>query len=985
MYQQAVEFSPNPVFAVDGQGIIQTWNLACKNLFQYAPHEIIGKPFQQLLWAKTEHEMVHIRIARVFKAETFTSTTITFRRRDNSRVLLHSRFYPVMDADGQPALCSIASTNLTERFELERILRTQEPQYKNIFDASPIGIELFDTQGQLLEANPACLKIFGVSDVADLAGFQMFNDQTMPADIKAKLRAGEQIRVEQRFDFDKVKINRLNNTTRSGQINLDLTVTPISGNRNIMAGYLVQIQDITGFRQTKQQLREREQFLLLLNKITQTALEAPTLSGMLQMLADRMRELFKADSCSVTLWDEKTGQSAPTTSPEPRGGIYENLRIEPDEQTLTVSALQAGRPLPIADVYNTPWLSPRIAAKIPDKSVLAIPLIADGRKLGAAIVGFNEPHQFTQQEIMQAEQSTQLIALAIAKTKYLEDAQARYQESEILHRVMAVINSSLNLNDTIISILEQLERMIPYDSATIQLLHDGYLEIVHNRYVSSSDSSVMGIQFPVPGNNPNTVVVETRQPLLLTHPSQQYPSFKQIRAKHIQCWLGVPLIRNDQVIGIIALIGFQPHSFTPHHVRLVASLADPIAVALENAQLFHETECQSRSLIQILEVSELMHRGLKTEQVLKQITQGILQLGFKVAVLNTYLPETNQLIVTEVAGITASEEELLRNATYDWNHFKNIMQDKFRVSHSFLIQHHEFDWDNEFHGVVITPEGKHRGPGYWHPKDSLMIPLYGTQGNPLGVISVDEPLDGRLPDANTIRMLENFANQATIALENAQLHQQIQKGSITKTTLLSEVNHRVQNNLTAILGLLTLEKRRWKNSDDPATYQAVLDDMFHRINGLSIAHRILSAGEWSTLLLSDLCRQIINAALKTLPFDKKITVKITESPVQIRAKQATHLALIINELTTNTIKYGMQNRKDGHITVNITQTDDNFIILEFRDDGPGYPPNVVSMEVYDIGIQVTKALTEHDLQGSLTLRNDGGAVTVIRFKSEISG
>gem|GEM_PF-4814961 len=533
-YHRAVEYSPNPIFAVDRQGLIQTWNLACQQLFQYDSTEIVGQPYQLLLFKKTEYEAVKLRIKQVFKREVFADVNLTFKPKNNRQVVLHVRFYPVMDTGGQPALCSIAGTNLTERFELERMLHNKDRQFEAIFSASPIGIELFDAQGELLEANPACLEIFGVNDLAQLKGFQLFHDSLMPAEIRSKLRSGEVVRVEQSLDFDAITANRLYTTARTGQIFLDVSITPITSHHRGEAptGYLVQITDVTSYRQTKQQLAEQEQFLFSLNEISRAALKSPNMREMLQTLTGRMKELFRADSCSVNRWNEETGQSAPTTSPAVQGKIYQNLEIGPDEPTLTVSALQEGRPLPIEDVYNTPWLSHHIATQIPDESVMAIPLIADDRKLGAAIIGFNTPHKFTEQEILQARQAARHLSLAVAKADYLAQAQLRYEESEMLRRVTAVINDSLDPDETIITILEQLNRVIPYDGASIQLMQNGYLEIVHDRYFLSDTGTGIGLQFPVPGDNPNTVVVETRHPLLVKYPDRQYPSFKQIRTDY---------------------------------------------------------------------------------------------------------------------------------------------------------------------------------------------------------------------------------------------------------------------------------------------------------------------------------------------------------------------------------------------------------------------------------------------------------------------
>jgi len=253
----------------------------------------------------------------------------------------------------------------------------------------------------------------------------------------------------------------------------------------------------------------------------------------------------------------------------------------------------------------------------------------------------------------------------------------------------------------------------------------------------------------------------------------------------------------------------------------------------------------------------------------------------------------------------------------------------------------------------------------------------------IGVIQVVDETPSRFSQTDT-RLVESLAANAATAIENARLYEQTRRDAETKARLLQEVNHRVKNNLAAIIGLLYAE-RHHASREYGASYKAIMQDLIGRVQGLATVHSLLSATEWSPLLLSNLCHQVINAALKTLPFNKKITVTIAESPVRVTAKQATHLALIINELTTNTVKYGLQSRRYGQISVKINLADDGFIAFEFRDDGPGYPPEVLSMERYDIGIQVTQALTQNELQGSLTMHNDGGAVTTIRLKSQIRG
>jgi two-component sensor histidine kinase len=98
--------------------------------------------------------------------------------------------------------------------------------------------------------------------------------------------------------------------------------------------------------------------------------------------------------------------------------------------------------------------------------------------------------------------------------------------------------------------------------------------------------------------------------------------------------------------------------------------------------------------------------------------------------------------------------------------------------------------------------------------------------------------------------------------------------------------------------------------------------------------------------------------------------------------------LIINELTTNTAKYALLERDEGRIEVHIAleggegEKEGDTIFLEFRDDGPGYSEQVLTLESLDVGLYLVQRLVSHNLRGELTLRNDGGAVAAIRFKSQ---
>lgn len=251
----------------------------------------------------------------------------------------------------------------------------------------------------------------------------------------------------------------------------------------------------------------------------------------------------------------------------------------------------------------------------------------------------------------------------------------------------------------------------------------------------------------------------------------------------------------------------------------------------------------------------------------------------------------------------------------------------------------------------------------------------------LGVLDVmaEPPRTFSTPDAELMSL---FATQAAIAIQNARLYEQARRDAETKATLLREVNHRVRNNLASIVALLEIERSRG-SAEDAATYQAIMDDLINRIQGVATVHHMLSASEWAPLLLSELVEQVIGSTLKALPPEKHVSAQVSPSTVQVAPKQANDLALVLNELTTNSIKYAWSEGQTGRIRVSIDCEEEadspDMVVLEFRDDGPGYPDEVLRLEGYNVGWRLIQSIVGRGLRGEISLHNDGGAVTIIRF------
>ncbi|MDM8555728.1 PAS domain S-box protein [Desulfococcaceae bacterium HSG7] len=210
----------------------------------------------------------------------------------------------------------------------------------------------------------------------------------------------------------------------------------------------------------------------------------------------------------------------------------------------------------------------------------------------------------------------------------------------------------------------------------------------------------------------------------------------------------------------------------------------------------------------------------------------------------------------------------------------------------------------------------------------------------------------------------------------------LQKYAKTQETLTREVNHRVQNNLAAIISMLHKEQDRAEAQE--LSSLPVLDALEKRIRCLANVHSLLSKSRWQPIKLDELCKLIISGTLYNLPLSRNADLNVTASTVLVNSGQAHHLALVLNELATNTIKHALANRETVQINVDIKQRKDDVRVC-FCDDGPGYPQEIADGDFTDsgVGFELIQGIVRHSLGGKVRIENDNGAKTVISIQSAV--
>ncbi|HSJ86712.1 MAG TPA: PAS domain S-box protein [Anaerolineales bacterium] len=240
------------------------------------------------------------------------------------------------------------------------------------------------------------------------------------------------------------------------------------------------------------------------------------------------------------------------------------------------------------------------------QSWLAIPLRTRGKIIGMVSLDGQQKYQFTEHHAALAVTFANQVALALENARLFENLQRELEtrtalitelenknaEAETLRESAAIVAATLEKNEAIERILEQLERVIPFDSASVQLLYNDMLEIVSMRGFSLDQNDTEN-RFALDEREPSYAIFKQNAPYILLQDVQStFEAFTRPPHNRIHAWLGVPLKAKGKILGIIALDGYHIGQFTEDHAQLAVTYANQVAITLENARLFSDLQAE---------------------------------------------------------------------------------------------------------------------------------------------------------------------------------------------------------------------------------------------------------------------------------------------------------------------------------------------------------------------------------------------------------
>ncbi len=394
----------------------------------------------------------------------------------------------------------------------------------------------------------------------------------------------------------------------------------------------VALENAQYLKQTQRTLEEMTALYQVVSALATTqdsqTLMSIVLQEYLQALGVRQGSVIIFDfeaRCGVVKINFQDDQ--PLASTEDREGARHHVQAGLEGQQIPLEndlvyrqLMRTYRPVVIenAQAGPSPATTPYTAQSLPNTggwagatalSLLIIPLQIRGEIVGAIVAEDTcRQRTFEQWEISLGQAMADQLGIALQNAQLYESEYQRRVQAETLREVSFVVGSSLNLNEVLEHILDQLRRVVKYDSAAIHLIQGKRRRVIAGRGFPNPEQ-VIGMTFPATfdKNEPGSIAIHTRQPMVNGNIAEHFGVFKHPDRSYIKSWMGIPLIARDKVIGLISIDHTEIDAYNEEDVQLAMAFANQVAIALENARL-HEIEV--RELERELEIAHGIQKTL---------------------------------------------------------------------------------------------------------------------------------------------------------------------------------------------------------------------------------------------------------------------------------------------------------------------------------------------------------------------------------------
>jgi len=509
-----------------------------------------------------------------------------------------------------------------------------------------------------------------------------------------------------------------------------------------------------------EETRSRAERLAVVTHIAKAVGASLRLEELVETVYRQTAPIFQADTFFIAFYDETADEL------DFRFVIDEGARQRPGRSplsaTLSSVVVTEKRPLHIRDWEREKdqltggWFFGE--GKRP-RSWLGVPLVVGERVIGVLNVQSYRPNAYGEEEEKLLATIGDQIAVAIENARLFEETQGRAERLAVVNRIAKAVGASLKLDELMEIVYQEVTSAFDNDALYLSLYDEEHSEL---DFLFGVEGGQRLPRERIPLGGWSALIVKEkkllhvrdyeheRDDLRLPEPvmwgdSTFYPS-----------WLGVPMRLGDRVIGVITVMVNRTYAYSDEDERLLVTIADQVAVAIENARLFEETERRVAQLALVNDVGAKVAAVLELERMLERVVKLVYEgFGYDHVAFLTVDREREELVVKVRMGSLAGVLPVGHRIPFG----KGLVGTVARSNKTLVVN-----------DVRSEPRYDNPRPGVVNTQSELVVPVrVGDQT--VGVIDLQSPKLNAF-DASDVAVLETLAHQIAVAIENARLFEE---------------------------------------------------------------------------------------------------------------------------------------------------------------------------------------------------------------------
>ncbi|WP_129671067.1 GAF domain-containing protein [Candidatus Chloroploca sp. Khr17] len=426
--------------------------------------------------------------------------------------------------------------------------------------------------------------------------------------------------------------------------------------------------------------------------------------------------------------------------------------------------LRNGEPLLIADLWAEPAYQAQAvhyadeAASI--RSWLGIPLISQGRAVGLLCLQDVQPHAFAQPEVQFLSTVANQLAIAIERASLFDERERRLAELDVINQIGHVTSSTLDLRTMLEQVYDHLRSFLSLDSFFVFIYYEEENRITLSIEV---DNEILTFDDHWRSPSPTSLtarIIQTRNPLLF-HDLRQEEMDTNLNPitfgtdRLSASWLGVPLLVGESsVVGVIAVMSYSPGLYGPREQSFLTTVANQLALGVQNARLLEQAEAQVDQLQLVNQVSFMASAETDVQAIYQLVVDAMAQA--------TRVDQARLVIYDREAGVAYAVAEHRASGILD--------QIRIPLRHSPSV-----DWLDQHREPLVALDAQH-DPLFvlshatfreLDIRSITLVPLVVAE-QVIGAVGLD--FVGRIGEftPQAIKLCHTIANQTSTAISRAQ-------------------------------------------------------------------------------------------------------------------------------------------------------------------------------------------------------------------------